>query len=73
VLALPRAGGFDLAVYLVPVAIVTLALALLALALPRWRREARTRAAAPDTAGAGPDLPSPEDLRRLDEELARRD
>jgi len=70
VLALPKENGFNLAVYVVPVAAVALALALLALMLPRWRREARTRAAAP--AAAVP-TPSAEDLRRLDDELAQRD
>ena len=70
VLALPKAGGFDLAVYLVPIAAVLLALALLALALPRWRRHARAQAAAP--AVAVPAL-SAEDAQRLDEDLARHD
>jgi cytochrome c-type biogenesis protein CcmH/NrfF len=70
VLALPRDDGFNLAVYLVPIAAVALALALLALALPRWRRHARTRAAAP--AAAVPTL-SAEDAQRLDEDLARHD
>jgi cytochrome c-type biogenesis protein CcmH len=70
VLALPKARGFDLAVYLVPIAAVALALALLVLALPRWRRHARARAAAP--AAAAPAL-SAEDARRLDEDLARHD
>jgi cytochrome c-type biogenesis protein CcmH/NrfF len=68
VLALPKAGGFDLAVYLVPIVAVAFALALLALALPRWRRHARARAAAP--AIATPTL-SAEDAQRLDEDLAR--
>jgi cytochrome c-type biogenesis protein CcmH/NrfF len=70
VLALPRDDGFNLAVYLVPIAVVALALGLLALALPRWRREARARGA---TAPAEAPAPSAEDLRRLEEELARRD
>lgn len=70
VLALPDDEGFDLAAYLVPVGAVALALALLALTLPRWRRGARARAAAP--ALAAPAL-SPEDKRRLDEDLARHD
>ena len=74
VLALPQDDGFNLAVYLVPVAVVALGLAVLALALPRWRREARARASAPAAAGpAGSDPPSAEDLRRLDEDLARHD
>jgi cytochrome c-type biogenesis protein CcmH len=70
VLALPKDDGFNLAVYLVPVVAVAIALALLALALPRWRRETRARAAAP--AAATPPV-SAEDMRRLDEDLARRD
>jgi cytochrome c-type biogenesis protein CcmH len=70
VLALPNDDGFNLAVYLVPILAVVLALALLAVALPRWRREARARAAAP---AATVPAPSAEELRRLDEDLARRD
>lgn len=70
VLALPPSGGFDLAAYLVPAAAVLLALAVLALALPRWRRSARARDALP--APAVPE-PSAEELRRLDEDLARHD
>jgi len=68
VLALPNDDGFNLAVYLVPIAAVAIALILLALALPRWRRHARARAAAP--AVAAPAL-SAEDAQRLDEDLAR--
>lgn len=70
VLALPKQDGFNLAVYLVPLAVVAFALALLAVALPRWRRQARVRAAAP--AAAVP-APSAEDMRRLDDDLARHD
>lgn len=70
VLALPPSGGFDLTVYLVPIAAVALALALLALALPRWRRRARARAAQPALAIPAP---SAEELRRLDEDLRRHD
>jgi len=70
VLGLPPSGGFDLAVYLVPAAFVLLALAVLAVALPRWRRRARAHAVAPST--ATPTV-SEEDMRRLDEDLARRD
>ena len=70
VLALPTDDGFNLAVYLVPVGIVALGLALLALMLPRWRREARAHAAAP---AAVVPAQSAEDLRRLEDELARRD
>lgn len=67
VLARPPAHGFNLLVYLLPPAIVGLGLLTLAVTLPRWRR--RTRAA------AGPYRPasqlSPEDARRLAEDLAR--
>lgn len=70
VLALPDESGFNLAVYLVPIAAVLFALAVLALALPRWRRSARARAGQP--AVAAPAL-SAEDAQRLDEDLARHD
>ena len=70
VLALPPSSGFDLTVYLVPLAVVLLALAVLAIALPRWRRHARARAAEP--AVAAPAL-SAQDMARLDEDLARHD
>ncbi|HEX4806374.1 MAG TPA: cytochrome c-type biogenesis protein CcmH [Conexibacter sp.] len=70
VLALPPSSGFDLAAYLVPAAIVALSLAVLAVALPQWRRRARARAAAPTAAAPAV---TAEDLRRLDEDLARHD
>lgn len=65
VLALPEAKGFNYAVYLVPIALLTLVVALLVVALPRWR--ARQVAAVP---AAGPEL-DPADLARLDDDLAR--
>jgi cytochrome c-type biogenesis protein CcmH len=66
VLALPKDDGFNLAVYLVPAALVLGALALLAAMLPRWRRRARAPApAAPEMSAA--------DRRRLDEDLTRYD
>ncbi len=70
VLALPPSDGFDLTVYLVPAAFALLALAVLAVALPRWRRRARAHALEP--AAAAPAV-SDEDMRRLDEDLARHD
>jgi len=70
VLALPRAHGFNLAVYIVPPALVLAGIAALLIALPRWRR--RTRAAAARVAPSGPTL-DPADTRRLDEDLARFD
>jgi cytochrome c-type biogenesis protein CcmH len=45
VLALPATHGFDLTVYLVPLAAVLLLLATLAVLLPRWRRHARAQSA----------------------------
>jgi cytochrome c-type biogenesis protein CcmH/NrfF len=69
VLGLPSAKGFDLAAYLVPVAVVLALLALLALLLPSWRR--RTRAHGGGTPGA-PEL-SVSDAARLDADLERFD
>ncbi len=70
VLGLPRAHGFDLTVYLVPLAVLLALLATVATVLPRWRRHARARQATheapapPLTAG---------DAARLEADLARFD
>jgi cytochrome c-type biogenesis protein CcmH/NrfF len=69
VLALPSAHGFDLAVYLVPLAAILGLLATLVVLLPRWRRHARDQAA---RAAAAPTL-SPADAARLESDLARFD
>jgi cytochrome c-type biogenesis protein CcmH len=69
VLGLPSAHGFDLTVYLVPLAAFLALLATLALLLPRWRR--RTRAQA--THQAAPAPLGPTDAARLDADLARFD
>jgi cytochrome c-type biogenesis protein CcmH/NrfF len=69
VLALPAARGFDLAVYLVPAAVVLALVATVALLLPRWRRRARER---PQTATELPSL-SAADEARLESDLARFD
>jgi cytochrome c-type biogenesis protein CcmH len=69
VLALPSAHGFDLTVYLVPLAAILALLATLVVLLPRWRRHARDQAA---RAVAAPTL-SPADAARLDADLARFD
>jgi cytochrome c-type biogenesis protein CcmH len=69
VLALPSAHGFDLTVYLVPLAAFLALLATLAVLLPRWRRHARDQAA---QAVAAAQLSSA-DAARLDADLARFD
>jgi cytochrome c-type biogenesis protein CcmH len=69
VLGLPSAHGFDLTVYLVPLAVVLALLATLALLLPSWRRHARAAAAreAPTA------TLSTTDAARLESDLARFD
>jgi cytochrome c-type biogenesis protein CcmH/NrfF len=67
VLGLPQTHGFDLAAYLVPIAVVVGLLALLAFLLPSWRRRS----------GAGPPESSctisSEESARLESDLARFD
>jgi len=69
VLSLPSTHGFNLAVYLVPAAVVLALSTAVLLLLPRWRRRAR--------AGGGPLAPaatlSPADAARLETDLARFD
>jgi cytochrome c-type biogenesis protein CcmH/NrfF len=68
-LGLPSAKGFDLAAYLVPIAVVLTLLVLLALLLPSWRRHTRTQTArTPDA----PEL-SLSEAARLDADLKRFD
>jgi cytochrome c-type biogenesis protein CcmH len=69
VLALPSAQGFDLTVYLVPLAVFLALLATLSVLLPRWRRHARAQA------GSVPDAAQldPADAARLEADLARFD
>jgi cytochrome c-type biogenesis protein CcmH len=69
VLALPPAHGFNLAVYVIPPALLVLGIGTLVITLPRWRR--RSRAAAAQSTATGPAL-DPGEARRLDEDLARR-
>jgi cytochrome c-type biogenesis protein CcmH/NrfF len=68
VLALPEEEGIGLAAYVVPVAVVLALVGLAALLLPRWRRRAPSSVAA----AGGPSV-SDDELRRLDEDLRRRD
>jgi cytochrome c-type biogenesis protein CcmH/NrfF len=67
VLGLPSTHGFDLAAYLVPLAVVVGLIALLAMLLPRWRRRPR---AGHDPPGPTPSLDAT-DAERLDADLAR--
>jgi cytochrome c-type biogenesis protein CcmH len=69
VLGLPAAHGFDLAVYLVPLAVVLALLATILLLIPSWRRRARAQAAS----GANGGTLSPADAARLESDLARFD
>jgi cytochrome c-type biogenesis protein CcmH/NrfF len=67
VLALPSAHGFDLAVYVVPIAAVALVLALLATLLPRWRRRGRAeQTSAAEPLGAADSARLERDMQRLD-------
>jgi cytochrome c-type biogenesis protein CcmH len=69
VLALPSAQGFNLTVYLVPLAVFLALLSTLAVLLPRWRRHARAQAGSVLEA---PPL-DPAATARLDADLARFD
>jgi cytochrome c-type biogenesis protein CcmH len=71
VLALPSTHGFELAVYVVPLAVVLALLATVALLLPSWRQRARERA--PTIAGVGVGTLDPTDAARLESDLARFD
>jgi cytochrome c-type biogenesis protein CcmH len=66
VLGEPEAKGFDLTVWLVPIALVLLAGGGVVLLARRWRRTTT------EPAASGPDL-DPADSQRLDAELARFD
>jgi cytochrome c-type biogenesis protein CcmH len=68
VLGKPPASGFNLTVYIIPVAILAVGVAILALTLPRWRR--RTKAAT-DEPAARPSALDPKDAQRLDQELSQ--
>jgi cytochrome c-type biogenesis protein CcmH/NrfF len=69
VLGLPETHGFDLAAYLVPLAVVLALLTLLLLLLPRWRRRGRAQASGE---GSHAEL-DPINAARLDQDLARFD
>ncbi len=69
VLATPKATGFDLSAYLVPILALLVAVVVLAFSVSRWRR---------DGGGSEPDdktasRPQGEDAERLDADLSRYD
>ena len=68
VLGRPPAHGFNLAIYILPPAILVAGIALLAFTIPRWRR--RTREAAAETQEARPPPLEAADAERLDTELS---
>ncbi len=69
VLGLPRAHGFDLTAYLVPLAVVLALIAALLVLLPSWRRQARAAA----TRRQPPAALSATDAARLESDIARFD
>lgn len=70
VLGLPSAHGFDLAAYLVPLAVVLALLATVLALIPSWRRRARASTGA-DSSAATP--LNAADAARLESDLARFD
>ena len=70
VLALPSARGFDLAAYLVPLAVVLALLGLLLALLPRWRAHQRAQSA---RGGAPAPALDALDAARLESDLSRFD
>lgn len=69
VLALPKASGFDLSAYLVPILAIAIAVVVLAFSVSRWRRDGRRSSPAQ---GAAPG-PQGEDAERLEADLGRYD
>ncbi len=69
VLALPKASGFDLSAYLVPVVGFAVAATALAIGVLRWRRRGDPPGSDPPT----PRGPTGKDAERLDADLARYD
>ena len=71
VLALPKASGFDLSAYLVPILAIAIAVVVLAFSVLRWRRSGR--AGEPSAADAAANAPQGEDADRLEADLSRYD
>jgi len=66
VLALPKASGFDLSAYLVPVLALLLATVVLAFSVARWRRDGKR---SPPESAAAP-APRGEDAERLEADIS---
>lgn len=71
VLALPKASGFDLSAYLVPILAIAVAVAALAFSVWRWRR--RGKESEPSASEAAASAPRGEDAERLEADLSRYD
>jgi cytochrome c-type biogenesis protein CcmH/NrfF len=71
VLALPKASGFDLSAYLVPILALAVAVVALVFSVLRWRRSGR--AAEPSAKDAEASAPQGEDAERLEADLSRYD
>jgi cytochrome c-type biogenesis protein CcmH/NrfF len=71
VLALPKASGFDLSAYLVPILALAIAAVALLFSVLRWRRSGRSNE--PSAADAAADAPHGEDAERLEADLSRYD
>jgi len=71
VLALPKASGFDLSAYLVPILALAIAVPALLFSVMRWRRSGRANEPSAQDAEAG--APQGEDAERLEADLSRYD
>jgi cytochrome c-type biogenesis protein CcmH len=71
VLALPKASGFDLSAYLVPILAIAIAAVALAFSVLRWRRSGRANE--PSAKDAAASAPQGEDAERLEADLSRYD
>ncbi|HEV7400786.1 MAG TPA: cytochrome c-type biogenesis protein CcmH [Solirubrobacterales bacterium] len=69
VLALPKASGFDLSAYLVPIVALAIAAVALAFSVARWRRDGGGSSSGEDA----PPAPRGEDAERLETDLGRYD
>jgi cytochrome c-type biogenesis protein CcmH/NrfF len=71
VLALPKASGFDLSAYLVPILAIAVAAVALLFSVLRWRRNGREDE--PSASEAMANAPQGEDAERLEADLSRYD